>query len=320
VTRLSRALLTAFGLIVVVIVLARGAPASAQARRRPRTPVGATAIPAVALGASALAAGIALYVTPDPTPGSSATTWRGGILLDEGARDALRLRAPDARAFASTVSDALMVASILNAVAIDSLAVPLIQDDPDLAWQATAAYSLALGLTLALNDVVKEAVDRARPFERDCVSNPNGPGCSQADTFTSFYSGHTAVAFTSAGFSCAMHLSRSLYGDGGADAAACAGSLALAATTGLLRIVADRHYLSDVVVGALIGFAVGYVVPLIFVPERAAPAVPIERDIDDEGIAPPLPGPSVMVSPLYSPGPGGLFSPSMLGVQVTGTF
>jgi membrane-associated phospholipid phosphatase len=302
----------------VVFVLVQ--PASAQSSRRRRTPVGSMAVPGVALGASALAAGITLYALPDSSPGSSATTWRGGILLDEGTRDALRLRAPDARAVAANVSDALMVASILNAVAVDALAIPLVQGDPDLAWQATAAYSFALGISLALNDIVKETVDRARPFERECAQNPSAPGCGAPDTYTSFYSGHTAVAFTSAGFSCAMHLSRSLYGDQGADIASCAGSLALAATTGMLRIVADRHYLSDVVVGALIGFAVGYIVPLIFVPDRIVDVPPSERDEDDEGIARPLPGPTFSVSPMYSPGPGGLLSPSMLGVSVSGTF
>ncbi len=288
--------------------------------RRPRTPIGPLAIPGVVAGGSALALGLALYLTPGHPAPPSASTWRGGVFIDEGVRDGLRLRAPDARAVAATLSDALMIATMLNAVAIDAITIPLIQDDPHLAWQASAAYSLALGVTLALNDVVKEVVGRARPYERECQSDPTAPGCSSPDTYASFYSGHTAVAFTSAGFSCAMHLSRSLYGDQGADAAACGGSLALAAATGLLRIVSDRHYLSDVLVGALIGFVVGYIAPLIFVPERRTPPrIAAELDPDDEGIAAPLPGPSVMVTPTFSPGPTGLGSGS-IGLSVSGTF
>jgi membrane-associated phospholipid phosphatase len=37
----------------------------------------------------------------------------------------------------------------------------------------------------------------------------------------------------------------------------------LAAATGYLRIAADKHYLTDVVVGALFGAAVGVALPLL---------------------------------------------------------
>ena len=42
--------------------------------------------------------------------------------------------------------------------------------------------------------------------------------------------------------------------------------LAVAATTGYLRIAADKHYFSDVLSGALIGSAVGFMVPYLFHP------------------------------------------------------
>jgi membrane-associated phospholipid phosphatase len=54
-----------------------------------------------------------------------------------------------------------------------------------------------------------------------------------------------------------------LYGDQLADVLACAGTLTLAATTGVLRIVGDRHYATDVLVGAMIGFTVGYGMPTL---------------------------------------------------------
>lgn len=257
---------------ITVLVLAaswaaRATPLAAQAPRRP-----------VALSLSDV---------PTVSPTARASTWRGGILLDEDARDALRLDGDEARELSATVSDVLLAATMLGTT-VESLAVPLAQGDPRLAWQASAAHVLALGLTLFLGDVVKGAVGRARPFERACRADPSAPGCQSPDTFASFYSLHTAMASASAGFSCAMHLSRSLYGDPVADAASCGVSIALAAVTGLLRITADRHYLSDVVVGALLGFVVGFVVPLALVPTRATASESAIAADERLGEAPPL--------------------------------
>lgn len=319
--RVARSAAVSLGVVLVVFVLVRTAPVSAQSsRRRGRTPIASTAVPTVIGSAVALAAGVALFATTQQTQTGSASTWRGGIVLDEGVRDGLRLQAPDARDAAARASDVLMIAGMLNAVAIDAFAIPLAQDDPHLAWQASTAYSLALGITLVLNDVVKESVGRARPYERECRQDPSSPACTSQDTYASFYSGHTAVAFTSAGFSCAMHLSRSLYGDDAADGASCGASLAVAAMTGLLRIASDRHYLSDVAIGAVIGFLVGYIVPLIFVPERAPlPETEVDPETVGDEIAAPLPGPSAIMVPMYSPGPEGLGS-GTIGLSVSGTF
>ena len=221
----------------------------------------------VALGsASALGSGVALFLSPSPFH-ASAPGWQGGILFDDAARSGLRLGSPAALDVAATVSDVLLVASILSAVAIESTIAPLAQGDPNLALQAHSAHMLALGITLGLTEIVKHAVGRARPYTADCGSDPSRPQCAGgSDAHASFYSGHTSMAFTSAGFSCAMHLSRRLYDDAGADIAACASSIALAAGTGILRVAADRHYLTDVLLGAITGFAVGYLVTLGVVP------------------------------------------------------
>lgn len=241
--------------------------------------------------------------TPSPRA-AHADAWRGGILLDEPARDGLRLDTAEAREVAASVSDALLVATMLSTAAVDALAIPLAQDDSQRAWQATTAHVLALGLTDMMGEVVKAAVGRARPFERECRRDPTLPACTNGDSFHSFYSLHTGMAFTSAGFSCAMHLSRSAYGDVAADAASCGVSLALAMTTGLLRIAADRHYLSDVIVGAVLGFLVGYLVPLVLVPPRADTNTSLAS-----AIAP--------AQPLFAPGSDGLGS---IGISVSGRF
>lgn len=261
-----------------------------------------------------LGAGLALFLsgssTRPPEPILDAR-WRGGILADEAVRDGLRIGSADGRELAASMSDLLLTLTIANAMVLDAVVLPLVHDDPQLAIDASLAYSLALGITLVLGDVVKSVVRRARPYERACQGDPSQPGCGTEDAYASFYSLHTAAAFTSAGFSCAMHLERSLYGDLAADALSCSASLAAASVVGVLRIAADRHYLTDVLVGGLLGFAVGYLVPTLMVPPRRehgsdAPAV--------EAVSRPL------VLPMVGLGPDGGLGTGTFGISVSGTF
>src|SRR5207237_184848 len=69
---------------------------------------------------------------------------------------------------------------------------------------------------------------------------------------TAFFSGHTSTAFTMAAGLCVQHSRLEIYG-GAADKIVCPAALAVAATTGLLRIVSDRHWTSDVLGGAIFG-------------------------------------------------------------------
>lgn len=271
-----------------------------------------------------VATGLVMFFTPAGSSDGQGH-WRGGILFDEAARDGLRLRAPGDRDIAAGVSDLMLTLTMLNATVLDAGVIPLVQGDPDLAWQASLAHGLALGLMLTVGEAAKLAVGRARPYERECASDPSAPGCQSEDRFASFFSLHTGMAFTSAGFSCSMHLARSLYGDAGADIATCAAAIGAASATGLLRVASDRHYVSDVIVGALLGFAIGYVVPLIVVPERVTIALP---DPEGEPVAPegeaipaPTPGGFVAAVPMIgAPSAAGTDGPSTVGVSVTGAF
>jgi len=239
-------------------------------------------------------------------PGPS--RWRGGVLLDEGTRDALVASSVQGQELAATVSDALLVALLAQSAVLDGLSTPLARGQGERAWQGELALSFALGVTMVLGEAVKGAVGRARPFERRCVEGWPLRECEGPEGFASFYSLHSAVAFTSAGFSCAMHLEHGLHGDLGADVAACSASLVGASMVGLLRIVADRHYLSDVIVGAVMGLLVGYLVPALLV----------GRDSGRGGAvgSAALAGPHVAVLPLASPSPGG----GTYGLTVAGSF
>ena len=132
----------------------------------------------------------------------------------------------------------------------------------------TEAFSVSTLITTLLF----KSVARARPSFVDCERDPNYDPLCKLHATGSFPSGHTNTAFTAAGLSCAHHLHVPLYGNQLADSLACASTLTLAAATGTLRILGDRHYATDVLVGALIGFGVGYGLPTLLHYGREAEA------------------------------------------------
>ena len=107
---------------------------------------------------------------------------------------------------------------------------------------------------------MQRAVGRERPFAQGC-GTAGRPACtSPDDRNTSFFSGHTSFAFTSATLLCFQHGRLNLYG--AADGVVCPAALAVASLTGLLRIGADRHWATDVLTGAALGAAAGTVVSI----------------------------------------------------------
>lgn len=68
---------------------------------------------------------------------------------------------------------------------------------------------------------------------------------------------------TSAGLICAHHLNVPLYGGGAPDIAACGTAVGLGLATGWMRMTADRHYASDIIVGTVLGFGGGFGLPLL---------------------------------------------------------
>jgi len=64
-----------------------------------------------------------------------------------------------------------------------------------------------------------------------------------------------------AGLTCVHHQHLALYGGGFADALPCAFMITASLVDGVGRIVADKHYASDVVLGWGVGAFSGYVLP-----------------------------------------------------------
>ena len=127
---------------------------------------------------------------------------------------------------------------------------------------ATLMLAEALGLTFAATEIVKLTVPRYRPFLA-FPSASQDAARTAPDASASFWSGHTSAAFAAAAIG-AFDACRA-QGPLGCGAPA-VGLHALAASTGLMRVLAGKHHLTDVIVGAAVGSAIGGAVALAHAP------------------------------------------------------
>jgi membrane-associated phospholipid phosphatase len=217
--------------------------------------------------------GQALFLYPSPK-----RNWEGGILFDDAVRSALRLRSPGARHAAAEVSDVLYYSLVGYPLVVDvGIVAGAIHGSGDAALQMLAVdlESFALAGAVAMT---AEKLGRVRPMAAECEKDPSYDArCGDAGNLNaSFMSGHTALAFTGAGLICLHHAHIPLYGGGAPDTVACVAGMTLATTAGMLRVLSDSHYATDVVLGAGMGLTAGYLVPWLLHHSGAAapPIVP----------------------------------------------
>ncbi len=203
--------------------------------------------------------GAALFL---PAPERDAD-WSGPILLDAQARRLFGAEGLPARNLASTTSDIAFWLSIGHVLTDATLFAMLRHDSPEIGWEMLVMDAEAYSATLFLNAAFKRLTARARPYVDRCAKDPDyDPKCGDRERFSSFFSGHAAVTATSAGLLCSQHKALPLYGEGW-DTAACVNGLLMTSLTGALRVVSDRHWASDVIVGHGIGFASGFFLPTL---------------------------------------------------------
>jgi membrane-associated phospholipid phosphatase len=121
-------------------------------------------------------------------------------------------------------------------------------------------YDEVLAVSIFLNSVTKYIVGRPRPYvysddpELKAYADSEGK-----DSHLSFYSGHASITFA------ASVAGTYLFAQASNDKATRAGvwgfELALATATARLRTRAGKHFYSDVIVGAIVGAGVGYLIP-----------------------------------------------------------
>lgn len=178
----------------------------------------------------------------------------GTNALDAGARDLLLVRDVNVPRRAS---DVLTFAVIPAGVAAHQLlaaraAGSTREGARDLLFVAEAA-----GIAGSLNQIVKLAVGRQRPFVH--YGNVPPGRAPDPDDNLSFYSGHASIAFS---VTAAAGTISSLRGYRSAPWVWAVG-MTLASAVGYLRVAGDMHYLTDVLTGAAVGTAVGVAVPLV---------------------------------------------------------
>ncbi len=156
-----------------------------------------------------------------------------------------------------TASDLLLGACAAGAVVPLALALSA----PDRPREAALAYVTMLAETLLLAQGVKRALNVAFPRVRPYVNDPAAPEALRAgpERWRSFPSGHATNAFALAACSTTLFAAteapvwlKVLFG---------AASGSAAAGVAALRVASGNHYPSDVLAGAAIGAACGWLVP-----------------------------------------------------------
>jgi membrane-associated phospholipid phosphatase len=209
----------------------------------------------LALGASTLV--LQFAATPPSQPRFS-----GGILFDDFARGRLRAGSPEGRARAGRISDLVWWGGTAVPFLVDIPLALVGHRNRAVAGQLTMMNLEAFAVAGFVNRVLELEVGRGRPG-RDRCHGPDAAeySCGTPDGNVSLPSGHTMMTATAAGLTCVHHRYLPLWGSPGADAAACGIMVAATAVTGTARLAADRHHASDVLLGAALGFGIGYGTP-----------------------------------------------------------
>ena len=195
------------------------------------------------------------------TRNATRARWDGGNFFDGAFVSLVGDNSENARAHFGIASDVTWYASMAYPF-VDAVLVALIADgNPDVAWQMTALNIQAIPLSGFVTLLIIRAAARTRPKAELCLEDGGTPEECGAFDMNGFPSGHTTGSFAGAGLPCAHHLGLDLYGGGAPDVAACVAALTVATATGVFRIAADKHHATDVLAGAAIGLAAGWLMP-----------------------------------------------------------
>ena len=245
-------------LVLVVILLASSRARADEPTDRARAYHAALT---AAMGAAYLTAEFGFNAELSPT----SCTWCDPTGFDVAMRDALKWGNTGAADVLSSVTGYVMAPIAMTGLVIVA--------GGNTGWRrhfddAVPVVQAAIFASL-LQHVTKLAAGRQRPFVHFA---PPGTVVPSEEDDVSFWSGHTSLTFSlavSAGtIASDRHyaLAPVIWVTG----------LALATTTGYLRIAADKHYATDVLMGAAVGSLVGYAWPRLVHPHihRAAEVVP----------------------------------------------
>lgn len=176
--------------------------------------------------------------------------------FDEAARDALL--APDADA-AGLASDIMAFGVLPGTVLTTFIASAMLVEGPELIPEDLGIVLNTTMITLAITLLVKGTAGRRRPtFAHGHDATVRYLEQPEEEYF-SFFSGHSSLVFSLAAATSTVAFLR----DYDAAPYMTGISVATALTVSILRISADAHWASDVIVGGLVGIIVGVGWPLL---------------------------------------------------------
>jgi hypothetical protein len=192
-----------------------------------------------------------------------ACRWCEPNQLDRWARHELRWTNANT---AGNLSNVLVIAVPIGAALTLGLSAHANGAEPREMAEDLVVVTEAVSIATILTQVSKFSTGRLRP-----ESWAKGDGGTTTNSLMSFWGGHCAFVFSVA--AAATQVAR-LRGQTNWKWLALA-SFTGAAAVGWLRVAADKHWLTDVVVGAGVGTAVGLAVPLLVLrpADERAPAV-----------------------------------------------
>ena len=188
--------------------------------------------------------------------------WQGDNPIDGAIRSWLRADTTSGRAEAGKVSDVVYWGGVVFPFAVDLPVTLLVHRAPGVTWQLLWMDIEANAVAGFMTNALFITAGRGRPSHEDCAVDPSYDSlCGATGNNASFPSGHTVGVATAAGLVCVHHHYLPLYGGGAGATAACIGLSAAVAATAISRVVADRHYFTDGLIGAGLGYAAGYGLP-----------------------------------------------------------
>ena len=131
-------------------------------------------------------------------------------------------------------------------------------DDPAAGWSDVLLITEATSLAMLVNVVVKYTTGRSRPYVWQ--GNADLYPATVSDANVSFFGGHTTFAFAVVVSGSTLFFMQDMPGAPWVLGV----GLAAASFTAYLRMAADKHYLSDILVGAGVGSLIGWAVPYLF--------------------------------------------------------
>jgi membrane-associated phospholipid phosphatase len=244
---LRRALILSAGLAVAAPYGARGQQVSPSLRFR------VAAWPDAVIEGAGLAASLVPALWPQSFPHATCAPCDPAHLwsLDRGVVGPIR-----------TGADALSTGTLMAEGALGALFLASSRRGEGAAafFEDAVVIAQAVTITEAATEWTKILVSRPRPYLY--LASSTFPG---ADAGRSFPSGHASVAFAAAAAYASILHRRGIAKSHALEIAVLFGA---ATVTGVLRVVAHKHFPTDVVAAAALGFAIGWTLPALHATSR----------------------------------------------------